>query len=474
VTDVSRDPLSPGLGIPALNAISGEAVAEVLDSIPCAVLVVDSERRIRRLNREFRRALGLEDGSHIGSCQGGALGCLHAAREDHHRQPSAFCQDCELAALTTRALLGEHSARGRARLQIATQGRLEDVHLECSAVPVSVGEERFVVVLVENTGELLRLRAGEADGTVGGMIGRHPSMLELYDIIREVGPLDVPVLIEGETGTGKELVARALHRWSRRTEGLLVTVNCGALPDGLLESELFGHVKGAFTGAHRDKKGRFELADGGTIFLDEIGELSPAMQVKFLRVLQDGSFEPVGSERTVTADSRVVCATNRDLYRDLAGGRFRSDLYYRLCVVPIRVPSLRQRATDIPLLATHFLTRLGGDSTDLETSLTEEALRVLETHPWPGNVRELENAIHYAAIRARGLPIEPRHLPPNVVHHHGERPGLATRHALDPATVDQVLRETSGNRSEAAKRLGVSRTTLWRFLSGRSATHHGG
>ena len=454
--------------MPALGAVSGETVAEVLDSIPCAVLVVDGERRIRRLNKEFRRALGLEDGSHMGTCQGGALGCIHAVREDHHRHPPAFCQDCELAALTSRALEGGRSARGRARLQIATRGRLEDVHLECSAVPVRVDDERFVVVLIENTGELLRLRDGDADGSVEGMIGGHPSMLELYDIIREVGPLDVPVLIEGETGTGKELVARALHRWSRRTEGLLVTVNCGALPDGLLESELFGHLKGAFTGAHRDKKGRFELADGGTIFLDEIGELSPAMQVKFLRVLQDGSFEPIGSERTVTADSRVVCATNRDLYRDLAAGRFRSDLYYRLCVVPVRVPPLRQRASDIPLLAAHFLARFGGESPALETSLTEEAVRVLEAHPWPGNVRELENAMQYAAIRARGLPIEPRHLPPHVIHHHGERPGPATRHALDPATVDQALREVHGNRTEAAKRLGVSRPTLWRFISGHS------
>ncbi len=468
--DVSRDPLADGLGMPALGTISEEAVAEILDSIPCAVLVVDSERRIRRLNHEFRRALGLEDGSYVGSCQGGALGCLHAAREDHHRQPSAFCRDCELAALTTRALDGERSARGRARLQIATRGRLEDVHLDCSAVPVSVGEERFVVVLIENTGELLRLRGEGDDGSVEGMIGRHPSMLELYDIIREVSPLDVPVLIEGETGTGKELVARALHRWSRRTDGLLVTVNCGALPDGLLESELFGHVKGAFTGAHRDKKGRFELAHRGTIFLDEIGELSPPMQVKFLRVLQDGSFEPVGSERTVDTDSRVICATNRNLYRHVVEGGFRSDLYYRLCVVPIRVPPLRDRASDIPMLAAHFLERIGGKSPALKTSLTDEALLAVTAHTWPGNVRELENAMHYAAIRARGLPIEPRHLPPTVVHHHGERPGPTTRHTLDLATVHQTLRDTGGNRSDAARRLGVSRTTLWRFLSTHPTT----
>jgi len=456
--------------MPALGPISERAVAEVLDSIPCAVLIVDGERRIRRHNRAFRRALGLDEGSHIGGCQGGALGCLHSAQEDHHRNPPAFCQDCELAALTARALNGEHSVRGRARLQVAFHGRLEDLNLECSVIPVSIDEERFVVVLIESMSELRRLRGIDADHSPHGMIGRHPSMLELYDIIREVGPLNVPVLIEGETGTGKELVAQALHSSSSRSDGLLVTVNCGALPDGLLESELFGHVRGAFTGAHRDKKGRFELADGGTIFLDEIGELSPAMQVKFLRVLQDGSFQPVGGERTITVDSRVVCATNRDLDRELAEGRFRSDLYYRLCVVPIRVPPLRQRATDVPFLATHFLEEIARGNPYLQTSLTEEALHALTGYPWPGNVRELANAIQYAAIRARGLPIEVRHLPPNLAHHHGERPGPATRHTLDLATVRRTLRDAGGNRSDAARRLGVSRTTLWRFLSTHQAT----
>jgi len=251
---------------------------------------------------------------------------------------------------------------------------------------------------------------------------------------------------------------------SDRHEGLMVPVNCGALPEELLESELFGHVRGAFTGAHRDRQGRFELADGGTIFLDEIGELSPAMQLKLLRVLQDGSFEPIGSERTTAVDARVVCATNRDLQAEVAEGTFRSDLYYRLCVVPITVPPLRERASDIPPLAEHFLARFAREHPDLNATLAEEVVETLQAHRWPGNVRELENAMRYAAIHARGGVIECRHLPPSL-----ERPCDGSRVGrppitLDPQSVRHALRECDGNRSDAAERLGVSRTTLWRYL----------
>jgi transcriptional regulator with GAF, ATPase, and Fis domain len=378
------------------------------------------------------------------------------------------CEDCELTAITSRALEHREQIRGRATLQIASGGTLRDVTLECNAIPMNADEDPLVVVLIESMRELHGLRSVEDDGTTFGMVGRDTSMLELFDVIRQVGPLDVPVLIQGESGTGKELVAQALHRTSPRRASLLVEVNCGALPDGLLESELFGHVKGAFTGAHRDKRGRFELADGGTIFLDEIGELSPAMQVRFLRVLQNGSFQPVGSERTLKVDTRVLGATNRDLEAEIAEGRFRSDLYYRLCVVPIRVPPLRERAADIPLLAEHFLARVAREHPSLGTVLTEQALETLKMHRWPGNVRELENAIRYASIRARGNPIECRHLPPSLDRRcsgSSERRGGRPGSGLDVVTVRQALRDTDGNRTVAAERLGVSRTTLWRFLS---------
>jgi transcriptional regulator with GAF, ATPase, and Fis domain len=446
------------------GAIGEDIVTSVLDSMPIGVLIMDRQRRVRGANRAFRRALGLTDSGCIGGCQGSMLGCVYALEEHHDQTVPAMCEQCELALLATRALERGDTVRGRATLQVAAKGRMQDITLAVTAIPLAVSAEEFVILLIENMSELHGLHPVESDTASFGMVGRHPAMLELHAVISEVGPLGVPVLILGESGTGKELVAHAIHRLSQRSEGLLVPVNCGALPEDLLESELFGHVRGAFTGAHRDRQGRFELADGGTIFLDEIGELSPAMQVKLLRVLQDGSFEPVGSDRTMTVDARVVCATNRDLPAEVASGRFRSDLYYRLCVVPITVPPLRERASDIPLLAEHFLARFAREHTDLQATLAEEVLETLQAHRWPGNVRELENAIQYSAIRARGGVIECRHLPPSL-----ERPCAGSRVGRPPITLDregvrQALEKCDGNRSEAASMLGVSRTTLWRFL----------
>ena len=446
------------------GVLGEDVVTSVLDSMPCGVLVIDRQRRIRQVNEAFRRALGITDSDCIGSCQGSVLGCLHAVDEHSRHATTVVCEECELAALATRAFEEGDRIRGRATLQLATAGRLRDVTFTTTVIPVTVAGDEFVIVLIESMSELHELRPVDSEAATFGMVGRDPAMLELHHVIREVGPLDVPVLILGESGTGKELVAQALHRVSERHEGVMVPVNCGALPEDLLESEMFGHVRGAFTGAHRDRQGRFELADGGTIFLDEIGELSPAMQVKLLRVLQDGSFEPVGSEHTITVDARVVCATNRDLAADVADGRFRSDLYYRLCVVPISVPPLRERASDIPLLAQHFLARFALEHANPEATLADEALGSLMAYRWPGNVRELENAMQYAAIRSRGGVIECRHLPPIL-----ERPCASSTVGRPPITLDQegvrrALLECDGNRGEAAAVLGVSRTTLWRFL----------
>jgi transcriptional regulator with PAS, ATPase and Fis domain len=460
----SQDSFSTLLESVPFGVVGEDIVTSVLDSMPCGVLVIDRQRRIRLVNEAFRRALGVTDSACIGNCQGSVLGCLHAVDEHSRHSASAVCEECELAALATRAFSEGDRIRGHATVQVTAGGRLQDVTLATTAIPVTVGDEEYVIVLIESMSELHGLRPVAPEGATFGMIGRHPSMLELYDLIREVGPLDVPVLILGESGTGKELVAQAIHVASERHEGLMVPVNCSALPEELLESELFGHVRGAFTGAYRDRQGRFELADGGTIFLDEIGELSPAMQVKLLRVLQDGSFELIGSECTVTVDARVVCATNRDLAAEVADGRFRSDLYYRMCVVPVTVPPLRERASDIPPLAEHFLARFAQAHANLRAGLSKEAIEALLAHRWPGNVRELENAMQYAAIRCRGSLIECHHLPPNL-----ERPCAGSRVGRPPITLDrdgvrQALEECDGNRSDAASRLGVSRTTLWRFL----------
>ena len=211
-------------------------------------------------------------------------------------------------------------------------------------------------------------------------------MIELFTDIRDVAQIDAPVLIQGESGVGKELAALALHKESTRSQKLFVPINCGALPEGLMESELFGHMKGSFTGAIYEKKGRFGIADGGTIFLDEISELNPAMQVKFLRVLENGTYEPVGSDQTIRVDVRIISATNRDLLKLVKKGDFREDLFYRICVLPMKIPPLRERKKDIPLLADHYLAKLSADNWRPKPVISNEALAVLINHNWPGKV----------------------------------------------------------------------------------------
>jgi transcriptional regulator with GAF, ATPase, and Fis domain len=291
-------------------------------------------------------------------------------------------------------------------------------------------------------------------------------MLAVYDLIRELADSDVPVLVQGESGTGKELVAAAIHNEGPRANRLFVPVNCGALPESLLESELFGHVKGAFTGAIRDKKGRFELADGGTIFLDEIGDISPAMQVKLLRVLQEGRFERVGGENTIRVNVRLISATNKNLAAEIAAGRFREDLFYRLSVVPLSLPPLRERPTDIPLIAEHILKNILRNVGRSGVRISPEAMDVMMNHGWPGNVRELQNWLQFAMIKCRGDAILPEHLPPlrQSLPTSAADPATAPRH-LSVETVKRALAQCRGNKVEAARTLGISRATLYRFLA---------
>lgn len=312
---------------------------------------------------------------------------------------------------------------------------------------------------------------GEAQ-SFSGIIGRDPVMLEVFDLIRDLADTDVPVLIQGESGTGKELVAAAIHNEGPRSGGLFVPVNCGALPEALLESELFGHVKGAFTGAIRDKKGRFELADGGTIFLDEIGDISPAMQVKLLRVLQEGRFERVGSENTIGSDVRVVSATNKNLAEEIAAGRFREDLYYRLSVVPLWLPPLRERRADIPLLAENVLQRIIKTGKHAPVRIAPATMDILMSYDWPGNVRELENWFQFAMVKCKGDVLRPDHLPPVIpglsrAGKSGKQAGSAGGGAvrkLDEAALRSALARSGGNKVKAANLLGISRATLYRFL----------
>jgi len=298
-----------------------------------------------------------------------------------------------------------------------------------------------------------------------GMLGTSPQMQEVFTAIRKVAVSDAPVLIMGESGTGKELVARSIHRQSARNKGPFVAINCGAIPETLLESELFGHERGAFTGAHMQRKGRIETAQGGTLLLDEIGELPLPLQVKLLRFLQEHQIERVGGREGIAVDVRVIAATNTDLQRAMAEGSFREDLYYRLRVVVIAVPPLREREGDILLLATALLQGYTAEGRKKIMGFTTQTLRTLETYSWPGNVRELENRIKRAVIMAEGPNVTPADLElasPNA-RHEGRRLWEA-REALERDLVQRALARNKGKVTQAAADLGVSRPTLYELM----------
>ena len=317
-----------------------------------------------------------------------------------------------------------------------------------------------------------------------GIIGRHPTMEAIFEVIRRVAPTDATVLITGDSGTGKELVAAALHRLSTRAAGRFVPVHCGAIPEELLESEMFGHERGAFTGAVASRLGRFKLADHGTIFLDEIGEMSPKLQVKLLRVLEDGRFEPVGSVGTQQVDVRIIAATNRTLDEAVAAKQFREDLFYRLCVVPIEMPPLRRRREDIPLLVRGVLGQLAAKGL-LRFDVAPAALEVLARHSWPGNVRELRNLLEQMVVLGRPEHvIEVHDLPPHVVAAQASGEASAAMpwqfgaagidfyremEAIEDRIIAQALRLSGGNKKEAARLLRVNRTTLLEKLKRKRA-----
>jgi DNA-binding NtrC family response regulator len=302
----------------------------------------------------------------------------------------------------------------------------------------------------------------DRDYDIAGTVGESPAMKEVLETVRRVAPTDATVMIYGESGTGKELIARAIHEGSLRAGEPFIQLSCAALPETLLESELFGYEKGAFTGATASRPGRFELASGGSLFLDEIGDISLAVQVKLLRVLETMTFERLGSGKSIKVDVRLIGATNRDLQALIKEGHFREDLYYRLNVIPVQMPPLRERRGDIRLLAVHFLHRYGP-----EKSFTPEALKLLEEYPWPGNVRELMNTVERAAILSASKSIEPGDLPAEV--RAGAAPAAGpfslpaegvNLDSVEKELMIQALERTGGNRTQAARLLGLSRHTL--------------
>jgi PAS domain S-box-containing protein len=418
----------------------------ILDYLPDGIICHDRERRIIYFNRAAEALTGYPREEVLGR------DCHEAFGRPFCGNQCSFCGEAPDTWTNLNYPLNIVTKTGEPKqVQMAVVGMMD-------------AEGRLVGVLatVRDITSLVGLKFWTEESIgFAGIVGRNPKMVQIYRQIQKVAEHDYTVLITGETGTGKELVAAAIHSESRRRRGPFVPVNCGALPEGLVESELFGHIKGAFSGAVQDKKGRFELAHGGTIFLDEVADLAKNLQVKLLRVLEKGDFMRVGGEKTVTVDVRVLSATNRDLKREVEKQRFREDLYYRLNVVPIKMPPLRERQTDIPLLLAHFLEEarnLGRGALSFSPAAVDLMLR----YPWPGNVRELQNAVHYVLAGCHGEVAGPADLPQEIRQSSKPR-GPAPK--LEAAMVAAALKQCGGNKVKAAKLLGVGRATLYRFLA---------
>ena len=374
------------------------------------------------------------------------------------------------------------SARGRQAQIPFTDGQISGAAVvvcpeDCNCHPDKLQWLR--IILNQNAGalgramfheeEIIGLRSRvEATAGFGEIIGKDPKMQAIYRLLEDVAPTDATVLIQGESGTGKELVARAIHRLSPRHDKRFVVINCSAYPATLLESELFGHEKGAFTGATRQKPGRFELADHGTIFLDEIGEIPAPAQIKLLRVLQTRRFERLGGEKTLSIDVRILAATNKDLKQEVEKGNFREDLFYRLNVIPLMLPPLRERQNDIPLLAQHFLRQFAVQKRKDLGEISSGAMRLLLDYSWPGNVRELENSIEHAVVLAKGSQLEPWDLPLAVQRHSPSPPQTMAERELQALL--EILEECGWNKKLAARRLGVSRSTIYAILKRHNIT----
>ena len=430
----------------------GQHLEAIFNSVSDGILALDTQLRVTRVNRAALRITGYEEEEVLGR---------------------PCCEIVEGGLQDKGCLLSQATEKGEDiredRLVILTKsGERKSVVVSTNPLHDERGGKAGVVVLIRDVTELEALRH-ELLGRYkfDNLIGKSRKMQDLFRLIEQAAGSDATVVIEGGSGTGKELVARAIHYNSPRAAGPFVPVHCAALAEGVLESELFGHVKGAFTGATTDKKGRFEAAQGGTLFLDEVGEISPLIQLKLLRVIQEREVERVGSNAPVKVDVRIVAATNRNLRELLKKGEFREDLYYRLRVVAITLPPLRERREDIPLLVNHFVEKFRERTGKPITGCEEGVLRLFMTYRWPGNVRELENTIERALVLAKGRTVTLEDLSPEILE--GEA-GAATQSRRNLRSAEpegergiilQALAEAGWNKARAARRLGLARNTLY-------------
>jgi PAS domain S-box-containing protein len=427
-----------------------ENLVRILDNLKEGIIAHDLNRRIFFFNREAERITGYTRSEILQKDCHQAFGGPFCGERCLFRDDNIFVPNTSDYPVTL----------------ITKDGDTRNVEMSVSKMSDENGEVLGVIAFIKDITDVVRfqLRTGELSGYLN-IIGRDRKMLQIFQQIQDLSGYSYPVHIFGETGTGKELVAEAIHSGSRRGGGPFVPINCGALPESLIESELFGHVKGAFTGAIRDKKGRFELADGGSVFLDEVVELSKEMQVKLLRVLQTGKFEKVGGEKTVSVNVRIISATNSDLKNEVKIKNFREDLYYRLNVIPIHLPPLRDRKGDIPLLADYFLKQFSEGEKDQKVEISKEAISLMMDYAWPGNVRQLQNVLQYAIVKCRRNYIRPEDLPMELSSLIVTKNRRGPMKKLNFESVRDALEKTGHNKAKAARLLGVGRATLYRFLS---------
>ena len=430
----------------------------ILDSIADGVFTVDQEGRITSFNKAAEKITGFSKKEAVGQ----------------------YCHEIFRSNLCFEACALKHTAE---TTETIVNLEVNILNRDNKEIPISIStavvrdESGNVVGAVETFRDLSLIKQLRkeisSNYSFQDILGRSKSMLDLFRILPDISQSDATVLLEGESGTGKELFAAAIHNLSSRRKQPIIKVNCAALPETLLESELFGYKRGAFTDAKKDKPGRFRQAHGGTIFLDEIGDMSKGTQVKLLRVLEQKEYEPLGSTTTEKVDVRIIAATNRDLMDMMHRREFREDLFFRLNVIRLRIPPLRERREDIPPLLDHFIERINLKQSKQIKKLSRSALKILLNYDFPGNVRELENIIEHAIILTKGIEIQPRNLPSYLRSEQIEPPARAKiSEEQDLAVLDKVERDliasalerNGGNTAAAAKELGVHRTTLWRKM----------
>jgi PAS domain S-box-containing protein len=424
----------------------------ILDSINEGVFTVDLDWRITGFNRAAEKI------THVSRKEALGQRCCDVFR----------ASICENACALRRTLSNGRPVLNATAHIINQKGERIPIRISTAILKDESGQPIGGVETFQDLSPIEHLQKElQSRYTFEDIVGRGPAMVKLFEILPQISESSSTVLIEGASGTGKELFARAIHSLSPRKKKPFIAVNCAALPDTLLESELFGHKAGAFTDARRDKPGRFSLANGGTIFLDEIGDVSPAMQIRLLRVLQERMVEPLGSVEPVRTDVRVVAATNRDLHKLVQDGVFREDLYYRIRVISLKLPGLNQRREDIPLLVDHLISKFNSlQGKDIE-GVSEEVMAQLMEYEYPGNVRELENIIEQAFVLCRGRLIELHHLPaemrPAGTGGYGGSSPMSLE-SMEKLLIGEALRRHKGNRNKAARQLGINPSTLYRKL----------